>query len=66
MKKTILVFLITLIVISCSDNESTTGNVSLKATAVSTTGKTSLTGRIAASSTVVITDFKFNIGDIKF
>ena len=66
MKKTILLFLITLIVISCSDNSSTTGNVSLKATAVSTTGKTSLTGRIAASSTVVITDFKFNIGNIKF
>ena len=66
MKKTILLFLITLIVISCSDNSSTTGNVSLKASAVSTTGKTSLTGRIAASSTVVITDFKFNIGNIKF
>lgn len=66
MKKTILLFLIALMLVSCSDNASTTGNVSLKATAVSTTGKTSLTGRVAASSTVVVTDFKFNIGNIKF
>jgi hypothetical protein len=66
MKKTFLLFLIALMVISCSDNASTTGNVSLKATAVSTTGKTSLNGRVAATSTVVITDFKLNIGKIKF
>lgn len=66
MKKTFLLFLIASMVISCSDNASTTGNVNLKATAVSTTGKTSLNGRVAATSTVVITDFKLNIGKIKF
>lgn len=48
---------------SCSDNPSTDGNVTLKASAVSTTNMTSATGRIA--STVVITDFKINIGNIK-
>jgi len=49
---------------SCSDNSSTGGNVSIKASAISTTGKTSSTARTAAS-TVVITDFKVNIGNIK-
>lgn len=48
---------------SCSDNPSRDGNVTLKASAVSTTNMTSATGRIA--STVVITDFKINIGNIK-
>lgn len=43
-----------------------TGNLSLKATAVSTSGKTSLTGKATTTSTVVITDFKINIGNIKF
>jgi len=48
---------------SCSDNPSTDGNVTLKASAVSSTNMTSTTARIA--STVVITDFKINIGNIK-
>lgn len=64
MKKISIFVLIAIAMSSCSDNTSTTGNVSLKASAVSTTGKTSLTARIAAS-TVVITDFRVNIGNIK-
>lgn len=60
--------LLLLIVSSCSNNpDSTSGIVSLKATAVSTTGNGSLTARTSAgTSTVVITDFKINIGKIKF
>lgn len=64
MKKISIFVLIAIAISSCSDNNSTTGNVSLKASAVSNTGKTSLTARTAAS-TVVITDFKVNIGNIK-
>lgn len=67
MKKTIFLALVAIIAISCSNDSSTSssGNVSLKATAISSTGKTSLTGR-TASSTLVITDFQINLGKIKF
>jgi hypothetical protein len=67
MKKISILALLVIVVSSCSDNQtdSTSGNVTLKASAVSTTGKTSLTARNTAASTVVITDFKINIGSIK-
>lgn len=64
MKKNSIFVLIAIAISSCSDNTATSGNVSIKATAVSSTGKTSSTARTAAS-TVVITDFKVNIGNIK-
>lgn len=65
MKKTSILALLVIMISSCTDNASTSGNVTLKASAVSTTGKTSTTARTAAS-TVVITDFKINIGKVKF
>ena len=65
MKKISILALIVLAFNSCASDSSSNGNVTLKASAVSTTGKTSLTARTAAS-TVVITDFKINIGKIKF
>ena len=68
MKNFLILALLTIIASSCSNNnDSTSGIVSLKATAVSTTGNTSITARSSAGrSTVVITDFKINIGKIKF
>ena len=70
MKKIAILSLLVIMISSCSDDtSSTSGNVTLKASAVSTTGKTYLTGRLAttavATSTVVITDFKINIGKCK-
>lgn len=64
MKKISIVALLASIMISCSNDPSANGNVSFKASAVSSTGKTSSTARTAAS-TVVISDFKVNIGNIK-
>jgi hypothetical protein len=47
---------------ACTNDSSTTsGTVALKASAISSTGKTSLTARSAVTSTVVLTDFKINI-----
>ena len=63
MKKTSILALLVIMASSCSDNPSTNGNVALKASAVSSTNMTSTTARMA--STVVITDFKINIGNIK-
>lgn len=67
MKKISILALLFIATTSCSDNQtdSTSGSVTLKASTVSTTGKTSLTARTATASTVVITDFKINIGNIK-
>ena len=65
MKRISIIALLALVISSCTNDSSTDGNVTLKASAVSTTGKTSLTARTAAS-TVVFTDFKINIGKIKF
>ncbi|MFV8368080.1 hypothetical protein [Flavobacterium sp. LB2R40] len=65
MKKIPILALLALIISSCTNDSTSEGNVTLKATAVSTTGKTSLTARTAAS-TVVLTDFRINIGKIKF
>jgi hypothetical protein len=62
MKKLSILGLLAIMASSCSDNASTDGNVTLKASAVSTTNMTSA-ARMA--STVVITDFKINIGNIK-
>lgn len=64
MKKLSILGLLAIMASSCSDNPSTDGNVTLKASAVSTTNMTSATARIASS--VVITDFKINIANIKF
>lgn len=64
MKKTSILALLVIMISSCTDNSSTSGNVTLKASAVSLTG-TSATARTAAS-TVVITDFKINVGKVKF
>lgn len=66
MKKISILSLLLFAIISCTNDSSSEGNVTLKATAVSSTGKTSLTARTSAASTVVITDFKINIGNIKF
>lgn len=66
MKNFSILALVVLALSSCTSDSSSNGNVTLKASAVSTTGKTSLTARTAALSTVVITDFKINIGNIKF
>lgn len=67
MKKISILALLFIATTSCSDNQtdSTSGSVTLKASTVSTTGKTSLTARTTTASTVVITDFKINIGNIK-
>jgi hypothetical protein len=65
MKKTLILALLVIMISSCTDNPSTSGNVTLKASAVSATGKTSTTAR-TATSTVVITDFKINIGKVQF
>jgi hypothetical protein len=68
MKNFSVLALLIIMVSSCtnSTDSSTSGTVVLKASAVSTTGKTSLTAKTSAASTVVITDFKINIGSIKF
>lgn len=68
MKKISILALLVFAASSCTDNQtdSADGNVTIKASAVSSTGKTSLTARTAATSTVVLTDFKINIGKIKF
>lgn len=66
MKKFSILALLALVISSCTNDSTSGGNVTLKASAVSSTGKTSLTARTAATSTVVITDFKINIGKIKF
>ena len=65
MKKFSIFAVLILAISSCSDNATSNGNVTLKVSAVSATGTTSLTARTSAS-TVVISDFKINIGNIKF
>jgi len=66
MKNFSIFALVTFLMCSCSNNSSNSGNVSLKATAVTASGKTSMTARTTGTgSTVVVTDFKVNIGNIK-
>jgi ABC-type glycerol-3-phosphate transport system substrate-binding protein len=66
MKKISILAVLVIMASACTNDSSTTsGTVALKASAFSTTGKTSLTARTAAN-TVVITDFKINIANIKF
>lgn len=65
MKKTSILALLALVISSCTNDSASEGNVTLKASAVSTAAKTSLTARTDAS-TVVFTDFKINIGNIEF
>jgi hypothetical protein len=66
MKKILILALLVIMISSCTENSSASknGNVTLKVSAVSTSGLTFTTARMA--STVVITDFKINIGNIKF
>ena len=66
MKKISILAVLVLAISSCTNDSTSEGNVTLKASAFSSTGKTSLTARTAAASTVVITDFKINIANIKF
>lgn len=66
MKKISILVLLFIVASSCTSDSSSNGNVTLKASAILTGGKTTLTARTAATSTVVITDFKINIGNIKF
>jgi hypothetical protein len=67
MKKATILGLLIMFVISCSEDTSSNGNVTLKASAV-TASKPSTTGRLATTSTpvVVLTDFQVNLGGIKF
>ena len=66
MKRILILVLLVVMMSSCTENSSTSksGNVNLKASAVSTSGLTFSAARMA--STVVITDFKINIANIKF
>jgi hypothetical protein len=66
MKKIAILVVLSLIAISCTQDATSNGNVTLKASAIATTGKASLTARSSATANVVITDFKVNIGNIKF
>lgn len=67
MKKISILALLAIIASSCtnSSDSGTSGNVVLKASAVLTTGTTLTTARTAAN-TLVITDFKINVANIKF
>jgi hypothetical protein len=66
MKKILVLALLVIMISSCTENSSASknGNVTLKVSAVSTSGLTFPAARMA--STIVITDFKINIGNIKF
>jgi hypothetical protein len=66
MKKILILALVVIMISSCTDNSSTSknGNVILKASTVSASDLTFFSARMA--SKVVITDFKINIGNIKF
>lgn len=64
MKQLMILSVVLLVASSCSDDPKLSGNVTMKASAVSASGKTSVSGRVA--TTVTITDFKINIGKIKF
>ncbi|RKT00063.1 DUF4382 domain-containing protein [Flavobacterium sp. 123] len=67
MKKITILVVLAMMIVSCTQDSNSSGNVTLKASAVATTGKTSLTARSATPTPiVVITDFKVNIGKIKF
>ena len=65
MKKLLFILGLLIVVASCKDSTPTSGNVTMKVSAASTSGKTIASGRVATSR-IVLTDFKVNIGDIKF
>lgn len=68
MKNFSILALLALATVSCTNNPastSTNGNLTMKASTFSATGKTSATAKTSVTSTVVITDFKINIGSIK-
>ncbi len=64
MKKTAILAIIALTTLSCTQDNTTDGNVTLKASAV--VSNTNLTARTTTDPVVVLTDFKVNIGSIKF
>ncbi|MBP6181716.1 hypothetical protein [Flavobacterium sp.] len=68
MKKVAILVVLAIMAISCTQDSNSNGNVVLKASAVATTGKASLVSRsaVVGTPTVIITDFKVNIGKIKF
>jgi len=64
MKKTAILAIIALTTLSCTQDNTTDGNVTLKASAL--VSNTNLTARTTTDPLVVLTDFKVNIGSIKF
>lgn len=65
MKKITILMVTAMIILSCTQDNGTNENVTLKASAVIST--TNLTSRTAVTDPVVVlTDFKVNIGSIKF
>lgn len=64
MKKTAILAIIALTTLSCTQDNTTDGNVTLKASAL--VSNTNLTARTTTDPVVVLTDFKVNIGSIKF
>lgn len=64
MKQLISLIFLALLAFSCSKDTPVNGNVTMKVSSTSTSGKASISGRVA--STVVITSFKMNISKIKF
>ena len=65
MKKTVILAVTALMALSCTKDDSTNGNVTLKASAV-VSSPSSVSRTSAVTPTVVLTDFKVNIGSIKF
>ena len=65
MKKLLFILSLLIVVTSCKDSAPTSGTVTMKVSAISTSGKTVASGRVATSR-IVLTDFKVNIGNIKF
>lgn len=65
LKKLITGISIILLAAACMESSPESSNVTIKASATSSTGKTSSSGRVAATN-VAITDFKINISRVKF
>lgn len=65
LKKLITGISIALLSAACMKSSPVSTNITVKASATSSTGKTSSSGRVAATN-VAITDFKINISKIKF
>lgn len=67
MKNFSILALLVLFASSCSnDSDTKSGKVTLKASAITSKTKSTLTSRTGAISKVIITDFRVNIGNIEF